>query len=104
MINTILLCSIIAIIVFGIQLTLCLKASKKIVKRIPVYAIILLYILALIMYLADTFSGSEGFAIWIMIAFILAVLNTVALAADLTAWIAALIIIRRTPQSPTQQK
>ena len=104
MINTIFLCSIIAIIVFGIQLTLCLKTSKKIVKRIPVYTILLLYILALIMYLTDTFSGSEGFAIWIMIAFILAVLNTVALAADLAAWVTAHIIIHRTPQSPTQQK
>ena len=104
MTNTILSCSILAIIVFGIQLTLCLKTSGKVVKRIPVYIILLLYILALTMYLADTISGSEGFAIWIMAAYILAVLNTVALASDLTAWIVAYIITRRTPQSPTEQK
>ena len=104
MTNTILSCSILAVIVFGIQLTLCLKASGKVAKRIPVYFIILLYLAALVMYLTDTLSGSEGFAIWIMAAYILAVLNTVALASDLAAWIAAYIITRRTPQSPTEQK
>ena len=42
MTNTILSCSILAVIVFGIQLTLCLKTSGKVAKRIPVYFIILL--------------------------------------------------------------
>lgn len=37
MTNTILSCSILAVIVFGIQLTLCLKTSGKVAKRIPVY-------------------------------------------------------------------
>ena len=104
MTNTILSCSILAIIVFGIQLTLCLKTSGKVAKRIPVYFIILLYLTALVMYLTDTLSGSEGFAIWIMAAYILAVLNTVALASDLAAWIAAYIITHRTPQPPTERK
>ncbi|MBQ2004020.1 MAG: hypothetical protein II239_03240 [Peptococcaceae bacterium] len=104
MTNTILSCCILAIIVFGIQLTLCLKISSKVAKRIPVYFIILLYLIALVMYLTDTLSGSEGFAIWIMAAYILAVLNTVALASDLAAWIVAYIITHRTPQPPTERK
>jgi hypothetical protein len=39
-----------------------------------------------------------------MAAYILAVLNTVALASDLTAWIVAYIITHRTPQPPTERK
>jgi hypothetical protein len=39
-----------------------------------------------------------------MAAYILAVLNTVALVSDLTAWIAAYIITHRTPQPPTERK
>jgi hypothetical protein len=39
-----------------------------------------------------------------MAAYILAVLNTVALASNLAAWIVAYIITHRTPQSPTKQK
>jgi hypothetical protein len=58
----------------------------------------------LTMYLADTISDSEGFAIWIMAAYILAVLNTIALVSDLTAWIVAYIITHRTPQPPTERK
>ena len=104
MTNTILSCSILAVIVFGIQLTLCLKTSGKVAKRIPVYFIILLYLAALVMYLTDTLSGSEGFAIWIMAAYILAVVNTVALTSNLAAWIVAYIITCRTPQSPRERK
>lgn len=39
MARVIVLCSILAIIVFGIQLVLCLKINKKAVKLIPVYII-----------------------------------------------------------------
>ena len=104
MTNTILSCSILAIIVFGIQLTLCLKTSGRFTKYIPLCVIMLFYIAALIMYLTDTLSGSEGFAIWIMAAYILAVVNTVALASNLAAWIVAYIITCRTPQSPRERK
>ena len=104
MTNTILSCSILAIIVFGIQLTLCLKTSGRFTKYIPLCVIMLFYIAALIMYLTDAFSSSGGFAIWIMAAYILAVLNTVALASDLTAWIVAYIITHRTPHPPTERK
>ena len=40
MIETIILSSIFAIIVFGIQFVLCNKAKKKAVKLIPVYIIV----------------------------------------------------------------
>jgi hypothetical protein len=39
-----------------------------------------------------------------MAAYILAVLNTVALASNLAAWIVAYIITHRTPQPPTERK
>ena len=47
MIETIILCSILAIIVFGIQFVLCNKANNKSVKSIPVYVILALYAIAL---------------------------------------------------------
>lgn len=87
MTETIILCSILAIIVFGIQSVLCLKANKKAVKLIPVYIIIALYAVALIMYLVDMLNGSGGVAIWQIFAFIILVPNTVALVADIVAWI-----------------
>ena len=40
MIEIVIWCSILAIIVFGIQFVLCNKANRKIVKCIPVYIII----------------------------------------------------------------
>lgn len=87
MAKVIFLCSILAIIVFGIQLALCLKAKKKAVKRIPVYIIIAVYAVALILCLIDVLNGSGGVAIWWIFAFIISIANTVALAADTMAWI-----------------
>ena len=87
MIETISLCSILAIIVFGIQFVLCSKANKKAVKRIPAYIIIALYAIALILCLVDWLDGCGGVAIWVIFAFIISIANTVALVADIVAWV-----------------
>ena len=87
MIGIVILCSILAIIVFGIQFVLCNKANKKSVKYIPVYIIIALYAIALVLHLVDWFDGSGGVAIWVIFAFIISIANTVALVADVIAWV-----------------
>ena len=87
MIETIILCSILAIIVFGIQFVLCTKANKKSVKYIPVYIIITLYAIALVLCLADWLGGSGGVAIGVIFAFIISIADTVALVADVVAWV-----------------
>ena len=87
MIETIILCSILAIIVFGIQFVLCNKANNKSVKRIPMYIILALYAIALILCLVDWLDGSGGVAIWVIFAFIISIANTVALVADIIAWV-----------------
>ena len=71
MIETIILCSILAVIVFGIQFVLCNKANNKSVKRIPMYIILALYAIALILCLVDWLDGSGGVAIWVIFAFVL---------------------------------
>lgn len=80
-------CGVFAALVFGIQLVLCHKASKKSAKCIPVYIIIALYSVATILCLVDVFNGSGGVAIWMIFAFIISVANTVALVADMIAWV-----------------
>ena len=86
-IETIILCSILAVIVFGIQFVLCNKANNKSVKRIPMYIILALYAIALILCLVDWLDGSGGVAIWVIFAFIISIANTVALVADIIAWV-----------------
>lgn len=80
--------SILAIIVFGIQFVLCLKANRKAVKLIPTYIIVALYIIAIIFCLLDVLDGNSGVAIWMIFAFIISIANTIALVADITAWVA----------------
>lgn len=87
MIETIILCNVLAIIVFGIQFVLCNKANKKAVKCIPVYIIIALYAIALILCLVDWLDGSGGVAIWVIFASIISIANTVVLTADTIAWV-----------------
>ena len=87
MTETIILCSILAVIVFGIQFLLCLKANKKAVKLIPTYIIVALYVIAGILCLLDFIDGSGGVAIWSIFAFITSIANTVALVADIIAWV-----------------
>lgn len=87
MIETIILCSILAVIVFGIQFVLCNKANKKSVKRIPAYIIVALYVIALVLCLVDYLDGSGGVAIWVIFAFIISIANSVAFAADIIAWV-----------------
>ena len=87
MIETIILCSVLAIIVFGIQMALCLKANKKAVKLIPTYIIVALYVIAGILCLLDLLDGSGGVAIWVIFAFVISIANTVALVADIVAWV-----------------
>lgn len=87
MVETIILCSILAIIVFGIQFVLCNKANNKSVKRIPMYIILALYAIALILCLVDWLDGSGGVAIWVIFAFIISIANTVALVTDIVAWV-----------------
>ena len=87
MIESIITCSILAIIVFGIQFVLCQKAYKKSVKHIPAYIIMALYVIALILCLVDLLDGSSVVEIWVMFAFIISIANTVALVADIIAWV-----------------
>ena len=87
MIETIILCCILAVFVFIIQFVLCNKANKKAVKRIPAYIIIALYAIALVLCLVDWLDGSGGVAIWVIFAFIISIANTVALVADIIAWV-----------------
>ena len=84
--RTVILCSLLAILVFCIQLLFCVKASKKVVKCIPTYIIIAIYVVALIMGQVDVLDGS-GVAVWSKSAFLISMANTVALAADIIAWI-----------------
>ena len=86
MTETIILCSILAIIVFGVQTVLCLKANNKAVKLIPAYIIVAVYVIAVVLCLVDILGGSGGVAIWTIFAFIISIANTVALAADYIAW------------------
>ena len=72
---------------FFIQFFLCLKANKKVVKLIPPYVIVALYIIAAVLCLIDMLNGSGGVAIWMIFAFIISISNTVALAADIIAWV-----------------
>ena len=87
MIETVILYSVLAIIVFCVQFVLCNKANKKSVKRIPVHIIIALYAIAIILCLIDWLDGSGGVAIWMIFAFIISIANTVALTADIIAWV-----------------
>lgn len=86
MFRTIFLCSILAIIVFGIQMALCLKANR-VLKLIPAYIIIALYAMAIVLCLVDVLDGSGGVAIWMIFAFIISIADTVALIADIVAWV-----------------
>ena len=79
--------SLLAITVFFIQFFLCLKVNKKVVKLIPPYVIVALYIIAAVLCLIDMLNGSGGVAIWMIFAFIISISNTVALAADIIAWV-----------------
>ena len=79
--------SLLAITVFFIQFFLCLKVNKKVVKLIPPYVIVALYIIAVVLCLIDMLNGSGGVAIWMIFAFIISISNTVALAADIIAWV-----------------
>ena len=88
MTETIVLCTVLSIIVFGIQSFLCLKANKKTTKLIPAYIIVAIYVIAALLCIIDILDGSGGVAIWIIFAFIISVANTVAFVADILAWIA----------------
>ena len=85
--RTVILCSLLAILVFCIQLLFCVKANKKAVKCIPTYIIIVIYVAALIMGQVDVLDGSGGVAVWSKFAFLISIANTVALAADIIAWV-----------------
>lgn len=85
--KVILLCSLWAALVLGIQLTLCLKSKKKMIKLIPLCIILWIYVTALMLWLVELLNGSGGVAIWSIFAFIISIANTVALIADAVAWI-----------------
>ena len=87
MTETIVLCTVLAIIVFGIQSFLCIKANKKTIKRIPVYIIVAIYVIAALLCIIDILDGSGGVAIWQIFAFIISIANTVAFVADILAWL-----------------
>lgn len=87
MVKVILLCSLLAVIHFSVQLALCQKAGRKAVKLIPIYLAVVVYAAALLLCLVDLVNGSGGVAIWWIFAFIIAIANTVALVADVAAWV-----------------
>ena len=87
MTETIVLCTVLSIIVFGIQSFLCLKANKKTTKLIPAYIIVAIYVIAALLCIIDILDGSGGVAIWIIFAFIISVANTVTFVADILAWL-----------------
>ena len=87
MTETIVLCGVLTIIVFGIQSFLCLKANRKTIKRIPVYIIVAIYVMAALLCIIDILDGSGGVAIWQIFAFIISIANTVAFVADILAWL-----------------
>ena len=87
MTETIVLCTVLSINVFGIQSFLCLKANKKTTKLIPAYIIVAIYVIAALLFIIDILDGSGGVAIWIIFAFIISVANTVAFVADILAWL-----------------
>ena len=84
--ETIVWCSILAVIVFAIQYVLCLKANRKAFKLIPAYIIAAFYAIAVFLWLLDIVNGCGGVAIWMIFAFIITIANTVALGADIIAW------------------
>ena len=84
--ETIVWCSILAVIVFAIQYVLCLKANRKAFKLIPAYIIAAFYAIAVFLWLLDIVNGRGGVAIWMIFAFIIAIANTVVLGADIIAW------------------
>lgn len=84
--RTVILGCLLAILVFGIQLLFCNNANKKAVKSIPTYTIIAIYVVALIIGQVDVLDGSGGVAVWSKSAFLISMVNTVALVADMIAW------------------
>ena len=89
------LCAILAVLVFCNQMLLCCKAKRKTVRALPAYIILGGYVLAAALCLADLVNGSGGVAIWSIFAFIIAIANTVALAADGAAWIVYQLLKKR---------
>lgn len=87
MTETIIMCAVLSIIVFCSQAILCLKAKQKTVKLIPGYIIVAVYAICIILWFIDLFGGSGGVAIWQIFAFIISIANTVAIFADILAWI-----------------
>lgn len=95
MARVIFLCTILAVLEFGIQMLLCCRAKRKVVRNLPACIILGIYVLAAALCLADLVNGSGGVAIWSIFAFIIAIANTVALAADVAAWIVYRLLQKR---------
>lgn len=85
--RTAILCCLLAVLIFGIQLLFCNKVNKKVGKCIPTYIIIAIYVVALIIGQIDVLDGSGGVAVWSKSAFLISMANTVALVADIAAWV-----------------
>lgn len=92
--ETIALCSILAIIVFIAQWFLCRKSNKTAIKLIPIYIIALAYFVAVLLYVIERLGGAGGVAIGSIFAFVIAIPNTVALIADLVAWLVHKLVQR----------
>ena len=85
--ETIFLCAVLFAVVLFVQYALCLKSKKKGVRLIPVYLIIVVYAISVVLYLSDYITGNGGVAIGSIFAYITAIGNTVALVADIIAWV-----------------
>ena len=87
---------ILAVIFFVIQLLLCFKAKKTIIKRIPLYMILLFsaFVLLICMGLFGEGSGFLG-NIHLMVAAILAIVGGVTALGILAAWIVYKLYTRK---------
>ena len=87
---------ILAVVFFAIQLLLCFKAKKPIIKRLPTY-IILLFGMFILLICSGVFGEGSGFVgnIHLIVAAILAIVGGIAAIGILTAWIVYKIFIRK---------
>jgi len=87
---------VLAVVFFTIQLLLCFKAKKPMIKRIPAYIILLFGVFVLLICIG-VFGEGSGFLgnIHLIVAAILAIVGCIASIGILAAWIVYKIYIRR---------
>lgn len=90
--QVILICTSMAALVFAGQFVLCRKVQKPILRFLPLFAIGAVYLTAGLCFLSELLGTQGGVAIGVIFAFLLLVIGTIMLAADLLAWLLAFLI------------